>query len=102
MKIKVNDQVKILTGKDRGKTAKVLQVFPRLNKVVVEGVHMIKRHLRPAKSGEKGRIVELAGPIAASTAAVVCPKCQKATRIGYTIEGDKKKRVCRKCKEAIE
>ncbi|HLC70160.1 MAG TPA: 50S ribosomal protein L24 [Patescibacteria group bacterium] len=102
MKIKTNDQVKIIQGKDRGKTGKVIQVFRADNKVVVEGMNKIKKHLRARKQGEKGQTIELSAPITGSNVMLVCTKCQAPTRVGYKFEGDKKMRVCRKCKEVID
>jgi large subunit ribosomal protein L24 len=82
MKIKVNDKVKILSGKDRAKEGKVIQVFAEEKKVVVDGVNLIKRHMRKRQQGEKGQVLELAGPIHLSNVMVVCPNCSKATRVG--------------------
>ncbi len=101
MKIKTNDKVKIVAGKDRGKEGKVIQVFPSAGKIVVEGLNIMKKHLRPKNRGEKGQIIELAAPFYAANALVICEKCGKPTRIGYRLDGDKKKRICRKCKEFI-
>ena len=97
MKIKKNDQVKIALGKDRGKTGKVLRVFPGEDKVIVEGLILIKKHMRPRREGEKGQRVEIPGKINVSNVMVVCPKCGKTTRIGSKQVGDKKVRVCKKC-----
>ncbi len=102
MKIKTNDNVKIISGKDKNKTGKVLQVFPSDQKLVVEGLNIIKKHLRSRKTGEKGQVIELSGPFSASKAMLVCPKCQKAVRVGYALNGDKKQRVCRACKAVID
>ncbi len=102
MKIKTNDQVKIIQGKDRGKTGKVIQVFKAENKVVVEGMNKIKKHLRARKQGEKGQTIELSAPMSVSNVMLVCGKCQAGARVGYKLEGDKKMRVCRKCKEVID
>ncbi len=102
MKIKTNDKVKVMSGKDSGKTGKVIQVFPKEEKLVVEGVNLIKKNMKPRKQGEKGQVMELAGPLHISKVALVCPKCSLETRVGYKIEGKDKKRVCRKCKEIIE
>jgi large subunit ribosomal protein L24 len=106
MKIKVNDKVKILSGKDATKNTKkegkVIQVFPQNEKVVVEGVNIMKRHLRTRKDGEKGQILELAAPINISKVMLMCPKCSKPTRVGYKMDGDKKKRVCKKCNQFID
>ena len=105
--IKKNDKVKILTGKDKGKTGKVLQVIPNLGKVSVEGLNLLIKHLRPQRQGEKGQRIEFPAFINASNVALVCPKCGRATRVGHKIiknEGAdaKKFRLCRKCQEIIE
>lgn len=102
MKIKTNDKVKILSGKDKNKTGKVIQVFVDENKVVVEGVSQIKRHLRAKSSTEKGQVIELSSPIAVSKVALICPKCEKSVRVGYKLDGETKKRYCRKCGSFIE
>ena len=102
MKIKLNDKVKVASGKDAGKTGKIIQVFPKEEKVVVEGVNIMKKSLKSGKKGDKGQLVELAGPMHVSKVALVCPKCNLETRVGYKMEGEDKKRVCRKCKEIIE
>jgi len=102
MKIKTNDQVKILSGKSKGKEGKVIQVFLAKGKIVVEGLNIMKKHLRARKQGEKGQLIELAAPMFVSKAALICPKCNRTTRVGYKLEAGKKKRVCRKCKEIID
>ena len=102
MKIKTNDKVKVLTGKDRGKTGKVVQTFPKVRKVVVEKVNIMKKHLRPQKQGEKGQVLELSAPINVSNVSLVCPKCEKTTRVGYKQEGNTKRRICKKCNEVID
>jgi large subunit ribosomal protein L24 len=102
MKIKKNDKVKIIAGKDRGKEGKVLQASEAESKVVVEGVNKIKKHVKPRKSGQKGQVVEMEFPINASNVMLVCPKCGKVSKIGYKSTSDKNKfRVCKKCKSEI-
>ena len=101
MKIKVNDKVRVLAGKDRGKEGKVIQVFAGTRKVVVEGINIMKKHLRTRKQGEKGQVIELAAPLSAEKVMLLCPKCGKAVRVGYKLEGGDKKRVCRKCNEVL-
>jgi large subunit ribosomal protein L24 len=101
MKVKKNDQVKMLSGKDKGKTGKVSQVFPEDNKLIVEGLNLIKKHVRPRKEGEKGQRVEIPRKVAISSVAVICPKCQKPTRIGFRIIKGKKARICKKCKGEV-
>jgi len=101
MKLKKNDTVLIISGKDRGKKGKVLNVFPEQRKLLVEGVNIRKKHVRPKKSGEKGQIVESPSPLSACNAKLLCPKCGKATRVGYKIVEKKKYRVCKKCAQEI-
>ncbi|MDO8499941.1 MAG: 50S ribosomal protein L24 [bacterium] len=103
MKIKTNDKVKIVRGKDAGKEGKVIQIFNADNKVVVEGANIMKKHVRSGKAGEKGQLIELSAPLRVENVRLVCPKCAKPTpRIGYRLDGDKKKRICHKCNEFID
>ena len=97
LKIKKNDTVVILSGKDKGKKGKVLGTVPSERKVVVEGCNMVTCHIRPRKQGEEGGIMKREAAIAACKVQVVCPKCSKATRVAHKIEGDKKVRVCKHC-----
>ena len=106
MKIKKGDKVKVLAGKDKGKTGKVLQVFPKDARASVEGLNILIKHLRPQKRGEKGQRIEFPGLINISNLMLVCPKCGKDSRVSYKIvEGDgknKKFRLCKKCNETID
>ena len=97
-KIVKSDTVLVLTGNDKGKTGKILKVFPDKNQAVVEGVNLIKRHSRPTKDLPQDGIVEKEGPIQISNLKVVCPKCNKPTRVGIRILEDKSK--VRFCKNA--
>ena len=97
MKIKKDDTVLVLTGKDADKTGKVLVAIPKTNKVVVDGVNVQKKHKKAKNAQEVSTIANQAGAIDASNVMVICPACQKATRVGYKIEGDKKVRICKKC-----
>ncbi len=100
MKIHKGDNVKVLSGKDRGKTGKILQVLTSDEKVIVENINMRKKNVRPKREGEKGQIVEFNAPLHVSNVQIVCPKCGKPNRVGRTrIEAGKKWRVCRKCHE---
>ena len=101
MKIKKGDTVKILTGKDSGKTGKVLVIDTKKEKVLVEGLNMFKKHQRPKRQGEKGEIISVARPMEASNVLLVCPRCGQPTRVGYKLEGGKKLRTCKKCKSTI-
>jgi len=102
MKIKTNDKVKITRGKDNGKEGKIIQVFKDDRKVVVEGANIMKKHVRSRKGGEKGQMIELSAPLRVENVMLICPKCNRPTRIGYKLDGEAKKRVCRKCKEIID
>lgn len=102
MKIKKGDKVKVLAGKNRGKIGKVLEVKPKEGKIVVEGVNLLWRHLRPKRSGEKGQRLQFPAPMPISRVALVCSKCDKATRVGFKFIDMKKTRICKKCKEVIE
>lgn len=101
MKIKKGDTVLIISGKDRGKTGKVLKVFPEEEKILVENINLRKKHRRPRKAGEKGQIIEFPSPIWASNVKIVCPKCGKASRIGIKINESRKYRICKKCGSEI-
>ena len=101
MKIKKGDTVLVISGKYRGKKGKVLRVFPKENRVLVEGINLVKKHQKPKRTGEKGQIVESPSPIDVSNVKLICPKCKKATRVGYKFEGEKKYRICKKCGKSI-
>ena len=101
MKIKKGDTVLIIAGKDRNRKGKVLDSLPKATRVVVEGMNMRKKHVRPKKSGEKGQIIESPNPISVSNVKIICPKCSKATRIAYKVEGKKSQRICKKCGQEI-
>ena len=95
LKIKKNDKVVVLSGKDKGKQGKVLGTIPSEAKVVVEGINMVTCHIKPRRQGEEGGIVKREGAIYASKVQVVCPKCGKGTRVAMQMKGDKKVRVCK-------
>ncbi len=98
MKIKKGDTVKIISGKNQGKTGKVLRVDSKIEKITVEGINVYKKHVRPKRQGEKGEVVSVTRPLPLSNAMVVCPSCGKPIRVGFKAEGDAKKvRYCRKC-----
>ncbi|MBI4128516.1 MAG: 50S ribosomal protein L24 [Parcubacteria group bacterium] len=101
MKIRRNDSVRVIKGKDRGTIAKVLSVMPRDEHILVDGVNTRKRHRRPRRSGEKGQIIDVISPIPASNVMVVCPRCGRATRIGQRMDGGQKVRVCKKCLQSL-
>ena len=97
-KIKKGDSVYIAKGRDRGRTGKVLSVFPKEAKVIVEGINIKKRHVRPRRAGEKGQIVQVPGRFPWANARVVCPHCKKSARLGFIIHDGQKFRICKKCK----
>jgi len=101
--IKKNDTVKILSGKDRAKTGRVLKVVPDEERVVVEGINVRKKHRRPRRQGEKGQTIMIPMPIHVSNVMLVCPSCSKPTRAKRTPAGGgaRKLRICRKCKAEI-
>ena len=102
MKVKKNDTVLVMTGKDAGKTAKVLTALPKSNKVIVDGINLQKKHKKARSAQEVSAIQTQPGPIDASNVMVVCPVCNKATRVAYAVEGDKKARICKKCGASLE
>ncbi len=97
MKVKKNDTVLVITGKDAGKTAKVLVALPKDNKVVVDGINVQKKHKKARSAQEVSSIQNQSGAIDASNVMVVCPTCEKAVRVAYKVEDGKKVRVCKKC-----
>ncbi len=98
MKLKKGDQVKILSGKDRGKTGTVLRAFPDDSRIMIEGLNTFKKHARPKRQGEKGQTVVVPRPMAASKVMLVCSVCKEPTRVGFRVEGSAKVRYCKKCK----
>jgi len=101
MKVKKGDLVLITAGKDKGRTGKITKSFPKELKILVEGINMKKKHVRPKKEGEKGQVVDIPAALDISNVKVICSKCGKATRVGYTVEKDIKKRICKKCNQEI-
>ncbi len=102
-KIKRNDQVQVLAGKDRGRRGQVRQVLPRDSRALVTGLNMVKRHRRSTGPQQAGGIIDLEAPIHLSNLAVVCKSCDRAARVGFRVlEGGAKVRYCKKCNEAID
>lgn len=103
MKIRKNDTVLVIAGKDRGKKGKVRQALPKKEMVVVEGVNMVKRHSRARGVARQAGIIELEAPLHVSKVMLVCGKCNKPTRVGYRFLADgRKARICRVCYEVID
>ncbi len=102
MKVKKNDTVVVLTGKDVKKTGKVLMAFPKTNKIVVEGVNIQEKNKKARSAQDVSEKIKKEGPIDASNVLVICPVCGKATRVGYAIVDGKKVRVCKKCSASLD
>ncbi len=102
MKIKKGDTIKVLSGNDKGKTGEVLQVIPKDKKLIVRGINIKKKSIKPQKQGEQGGIVSLEMPINISKVALMCPKCDKHTRVGIEVVKGEKHRVCKKCGAKIK
>jgi large subunit ribosomal protein L24 len=103
LSIKKGDNVIVLSGKDRDKKGRVIAILTKKDKIIVEGVNIIKKHQKPTRKYPQGGIIEKEGPIPRCKVMLICPKCNKPTRIGANIlEDGKKVRVCKKCKEVID
>jgi len=102
MKVVKNDTVLVISGNYKGKKGKVLKVFPKENRVIVEGVNFVKRHTRPTPKNQQGGIIEKEAPIHVSKLMVICPKCDTPSRIGRKVLEDKSRvRICKNCEEMI-
>ena len=97
VKIKKGDTVLIISGKDRGKTGKVLKSFPSDRRILVDGINLKKKHTKPKKQGEQGQIVKVPATLNVSNTKLICQKCKEAVRVGYKITEGKKFRICKKC-----
>jgi len=103
VKIRKNDTVVVIAGKDKGKKGKVRRALPKKSRVLVEGLNMIKRHSRARRAARQAGIIELEAPIQVSNVMLLCNKCAKPTRVGFKILDDGKKvRICRSCQEVID
>ena len=102
LKIKKGDTVEVLSGNDKGKKGEVLEVIPSTQKIIVKGVNIRKKHVKARKQGEEAGIIPVECAIHMSKVNVVCPKCGKASRIGFKIEKDEKVRVCKRCDAIIK
>lgn len=100
LKFKVGDEVMVTSGRDKGKKGKVEKIFARESSLIVGGVNIYKRHRKVTRT-QKAGIYEIARPISFANIAIVCPKCAKLTKVGFTKEGKKKNRICLKCKGVI-
>ena len=102
MRIKKGDNVQVLSGNDKGKTGEVLEVNPKADKIIVKGVNVRKKHVKARRQGEEGGIIAVECAIPSSKVNVVCSKCGKATKVGYSMEKEQKVRVCKKCGATIK
>jgi large subunit ribosomal protein L24 len=101
--IKVNDQVEVIAGKDKGRVGKVVRIHGKTGRVVVEKVNMIKRHTKPSAVNQQGGIIDKEAPVAISNVMIICPKCTKTVRVGRKVLDDGEKvRFCKKCGESVE
>ncbi len=101
--IKKNDTVKVIAGKDKGKSGKVLRLIPKKDRVIVEKINMVKRHMKPSQQSRQGGILEKEAPIHISNLMLICSKCTDPTRVGYKVLDDNRKvRYCKKCEEVID
>jgi large subunit ribosomal protein L24 len=101
MKIRKDDKVKIIKGKDAGRQGKVLVVTPETNRVLVEGINIAKRHVKPGAVSKEGGILSIERSISISNVMLVCPKCSAPSRVGFSVADGKKFRVCKKCGEKL-
>jgi len=97
MNIKKGDLVKIIKGNDRGKTGKIIKVFPDKKRVVIDGLNLVKKIKKAKKQGEKGELVSVPRPINRANVMLICPHCKQPTRVEYKKEDEKKYRFCKKC-----
>ncbi len=103
MKIRKNDTVQVMAGKDRGETGKVRFAYPKKNRLIVEGINFIKKHARARGQARQAGIIDLEAQIDASNVMLLCGKCNRPTRVGFTFLDDGRKvRICHKCKEVID
>lgn len=101
MKLKKGDDIKVIRGKDKGKTGKVEKVMTKADMVIVPGVNLYKRHLKARSQNEKSEIKTVTKPLPISNVRLICPKCKLPTRVGFKVTNGKKERICRKCKAII-
>jgi len=102
MKLKLKDQVKVLLGKDKGKTGEVERIYKKQEKVLIKGINLVKKHIKKSEQFPKGTILEINKPMLSSKVILLCKHCKKPTRIGYRFNKDgKKERICKKCHKVI-
>ncbi|GBE36241.1 50S ribosomal protein L24 [bacterium BMS3Bbin07] len=103
LKIKKSDKVIVISGKEKGKQGRILSIMPKKNRVIIERVNMIKRHMKPSRQYSQGGIIEKEGTLHISKIMLVCPRCQKPSRISnHILDDGRKVRLCKRCKEVID
>ncbi len=102
MRIRKDDAVKIIAGKDKGRSGQVIKAIPSENKIVVEGLNLIAKHVKPRSAQQKGGIIEQPAAFDVSNAMIICPTCNQATRIASSVENGKKTRMCKKCGASLD
>ena len=103
LQVKTGDRVMVIAGKDKGKVGNVKQTIPSESKVIVEGANMITKAQKPnPMAGVQGGLVKMEAPLDSSNIMVVCPSCEKVTRVKHEIKDDKKVRICKKCGEKLD
>jgi len=101
--LKKNDTVEVLSGKDKGRVGKILSVFPKSSKAVVERINIVKRHTKPSATNQQGGIIEVESPVDLSNLQIICKKCSKTVKVNFLfVEGENKVRICKKCNEHID
>lgn len=100
-RLKTGDNVRVLRGRDRGKKGKIMAILPREGRVLVEGINMVKRHVRAKKQGQKGQRVSVSAPLPVGSVQLVCPQCKKSTRLGMSRVNEQRQRMCKKCQAVI-
>lgn len=101
MKVRKGDTIRVMAGKDKGRQGKVEKVYTKQNKLLVPGINIYKKHVKKNEQMPQGGVVEVPRPINSAKVSLICPKCKKATRIGFLVEKGRKVRICRKCKAEI-
>jgi len=102
-KLKLNDKVEVICGKDRGRVGKVIRISSKDDRVVVEKINMVKRHTKPSVLNQQGGIIEKEAPIHISNLMLICPRCAKSVRVGRKVlEDGSRVRICKKCGESVE
>jgi len=101
MKLKREDEVEVIRGKDKGKKGKIEKIYPSKNMVLLPGINLYKRHYKSPTQSKPSEIIEITKPLPSANVALVCPKCHKKTRVGYKFDNKEKVRICKKCNKKI-